>query len=225
AGADHTAADAIATLLGKWRRFWGHSPIQILSRKEQIGLLAELWFLSRWLIPKVGLVDAVKGWRGPFGSRHDFERKHESIEVKATMCVEGLVHRVNGIDQLAPPENGALYLFSLKLREDANATHSLPQIICNCRDLCKDSSDALSHLENALAMLCYLDVHEPEYAKFKCRIVSEILFSVRDDFPRLTTSDIKSGIPSGVENIGYDIDLKVARHLQVADSPDVYFHI
>jgi hypothetical protein len=42
-----------ARVLAKWRRFWGQSPWQILSREEQLGLFAELWFLSVWLVPRL----------------------------------------------------------------------------------------------------------------------------------------------------------------------------
>jgi len=57
-----------ARVLAKWRRFWGQLPRQMLSREEQLGLFAELWFLSVWLIPRVGIIKALAGWRGPFGA-------------------------------------------------------------------------------------------------------------------------------------------------------------
>ena len=68
-----TAPEVVARVLAKWRRFWGQFPQQMLSREEQIGLFAELWFLSVWLTQRIGVSEAVTRWRGPFGARHDFE--------------------------------------------------------------------------------------------------------------------------------------------------------
>lgn len=214
--------ESIARLLGKWRRFWGHQPIQLLTREEQLGLFAELWFLTKWLAPKVGTTDAFMRWRGPFGARHDFESSSESVEVKATSSVDGLKHRISGIDQLAPPENGALFLFSLKIREEASAATSLASLVGEARKLCADANDALSHLENALAALGYMDVHELAYTRAKFRLVSERLFSVSGNFPRLTQNELLAGIPAGVDNIAYDIDLQTAMHLQIAENPLEY---
>ena len=76
-------AEIVARVLAKWRRFWGQLPRQMLSREAQLGLFAELWFLSRWLLPRVGAAEAVARWRGPFGARHDFEWPGGSVEVKA----------------------------------------------------------------------------------------------------------------------------------------------
>lgn len=222
ASSDGTPNEAILRLLAKWRRFWGHQPLQLLSRDEQLGLFAELWFLYFWLIPKVGADAALSRWRGPFGARHDFESAVESVEVKATAAAAGLAHRINGIDQLTPPENGTLFLFSLKVREEAGANNTFPDLVRLTRGACKNNIEALSHFENALAASQYLDAHEGEYSKTKFRIVSEKLFAVRDDFPRLTLSAFPSGIPLGVDNIAYDIDLQVALHLQIADNPETF---
>jgi len=225
AGTDTDTTYSIATLLGKWRRFWGQVPLQILSAEEQTGLFAELWFLTQWFVPKIGLKQALDRWRGPFGSRHDFESAAESIEVKATTHVTGTVHRIHGIDQLAPPENGMLYFFSVKLREEAGGSKSLASVVYDARELCRDDGDAMSKLENALASAGYSDGHAAEYSKKKFRLVAGRLFIVRDDFPRLTKNHFTGGIPAGVDRIEYDIDLQSASHLEIADSPEKYFQL
>jgi len=40
-----------------------HSPWQMLSREEQLEWFAELWLLSVWLIPRLGIARAPAGWR------------------------------------------------------------------------------------------------------------------------------------------------------------------
>ena len=46
-------ADVVHKVIAKWRRFWGQLPRHLLSREQQLGLFAELWFLCMWLGKKV----------------------------------------------------------------------------------------------------------------------------------------------------------------------------
>lgn len=224
--ARETTAECVTRVLAKWRRFWGQLPRHILSREEQIGLFAELWFLSLWLIPKVGTTEAVTRWRGPFGSRHDFEWRGRSVEVKATASTRGLIHRVNGIDQLSAPENGDLLLFSVRVREEAGATNSLPSIILTCRSLMQDDPESIGLMERALDHVGYSPVHDEEYSKLHLRVIEEALFAVRDDFPRITAAQFLAGVPRGVEKIEYEVNLESCNHLCIARSaaglPDIF---
>lgn len=205
-----------ARVLAKWRRFWGQSPWQMLSREEQLGLFAELWFLSVWLIPRVGISKTLAGWRGPLGARHDFEWPGKSVEVKATTSTRGRVHRINGLDQLAPPEEGKLLFFSLHLREEGGASNTLPGLVASCRAQLKADAEALSGFESALVQVGYSPAHEEEYAKLKLRVVDEELFRVEENFPRLTLTSFADGVPHGVERVEYEINLAGFEHLRVA---------
>lgn len=211
-----TPARLVELVLAKWRRFWGELPRQMLSREEQLGLFAELWFLSTWLITRIGVSDAVIPWRGPFGARHDFEWVGRSIEVKATTSVRGRIHRINGLDQLAPPQNGVLMLFSLRLREEAGASNTLPSLVDVCRSQMELEPDTLDRFEAALAQANYSPTYEDEYAKLKLRVIDEGLFRVEQDFPRITAASFESGLPSGVERVEYEVNLNGYNHLLIA---------
>ena len=89
AGGGSSPAESVERVLAKWRRFWGRLPQQLLSHEAQLGLFAELWFLAYWLIPAVGISNAVRMWRGPHGARHDFERTGLSVECKGTASTGG----------------------------------------------------------------------------------------------------------------------------------------
>lgn len=212
------ASESVTRVLAKWRRFWGKLPQDMLSRDEQLGLFAELWFLIVWLWPRVGAAHAVTRWRGPFGARHDFEWHAYSVEVKATASTRGPIHRIHGIDQLVLPEHGNLLLFSLRVREEAGATNSLSAVVTMCRDQLSNEDEALSRFESALMQAGYSVAHEEEYGNVRFRIVEEGLYAVRDDFPRLTPSQILSGVPPGIEHVDYEINLGGFQHLRVAQS-------
>lgn len=209
-------ADIVHTLLVKWRRFWGQLPRQILSREEQLGLFAELWFLITWLVPKIGVAESIRRWRGPFGARHDFEWRGRSIEVKATTSTRGRVHRIHGVDQLEPPEDGDLLFYSLRLREEAGASNTLPALVAKCRNQAQHDSDTQADIDAALAQARYSPAHEDEYEKLRLHILEEGLFLVTSQFPRLTRDRFSNGIPRGIERIEYEINLSGFSDLCIA---------
>lgn len=203
-------AEIIAEVLAKWRRFWSQQPRDVLSREQQLGLFAEIWFLTVWLIPRVGTREAVSRWRGPLDSRHDFEWSGRSVEVKATTSTRGRIHHINGLDQLQPPENGDLLFFSLRLREEGGASNTLPSIVAACRGLLERDAEATDSFEHLLARAGYSPVHEREYQERALRIVEEGLFRVEGGFPRITSANFSAGIPTGVERVEYEVNLAVA---------------
>jgi hypothetical protein len=212
------SADVVRKVLAKWRRFWGQLPQPLMSREEQLGLFAELWFISIWLIPKFG-PDAIRVWRGPWGSRHDFEWADKSVEVKATTNTRGRIHRIHGLNQLEQPENGLLYLFSVRMHEENGAEHSLPKIIETCRNQLTNSEESLAHFENGLAQLGYSPLFENEYSKMKLRILDDVLFIVDSNFPKLTQASFSEGLSEGIESIDYDINLNTYNQSIYAHRP------
>ena len=214
-----TPAEIVSKVLARWRRFWGQLPTQILTYEEQIGLFSELWFLAYWLIPAVGPREALSWWRGPMGARHDFEQTGLSIEAKGTASIRGRVFSVGSINQLEPPESGQLLLFGMRVREEGGASNTLPALVNVCRELASAHGDAEGALETALISVGYVASHEDEYAKVRWRVVEDVLFDVRSDFPRLTPASFSGGLPAGVEEVEFSINLGGFDHLIVAQTP------
>jgi hypothetical protein len=216
---DKSPNEIVKNVLARWRRFWSGLPKNILSYEDIVGLFGELWFLSMWLIPNVGLSQAVQCWRGPFGARHDFEWPGKAVEVKTTSSTRGRIHHINGIEQLMPPESGELLVFSVRVREEGGATNTLATLIGIIRNLLDSEVEALNTFEMGLVRTGYSPVHDEEYAKVRLRIAEEGLFAVTDNFPRITSNIFVSGIPSGVETITYEINLNSFDHLRIASTP------
>lgn len=215
-----TASECVSRVISKWRRFWQDRPKNLLSTYEQLGLFAELWFLALWLVPKIGLKEAVGGWRGPLSSRHDFEWIGRSIEVKATSSATRETHTINGLDQLAPPESGTLMLFSLQTREERGATNSLASMVSLCRNLLESDAELANIFEAKLLEVGYSDFYREDYESLTLRVVAQKLYEVRDDFPRLTSRDFANGLPPGVTRLQYEIELSGFTHLCIAQSPN-----
>ena len=211
--------EVIVKVIGKWRNFWGKSLRDSLSYNEMIGLFAEIWFMYYWMLPRVGICEAVNRWRGPFLSRHDFEWTGKSVEVKATTNTQR-IHKINGIDQLAPPENGELYLFSMQLKEEQGASITLPKLIELCREKFNEDIDVLSKFENILVIAGFSPLYEEEYSKYKFRIIDEKLYLVNKDFPCIVKNSFINGVPLGVGMIEYMINLDGYDNLCIAKSPN-----
>jgi hypothetical protein len=216
---DSSAGDAVSSILAKWRRFWGRQPRNLLSRAEQLGLFAELWFLANWLGPAVGFLSAVNRWRGPLGARHDFEWPQRSVEVKVASTTRGVVHRVHGLEQLVPVPGGELFLFSLAVREEAGGTFDLPGAVAGAEAAAGNDAEGLSLLSTKLIQLGYSPAHEEEYKKLRLRVVEENLYQVHGDFPRLTTQHLTNGLPDGVVYVEYDINLSGFQRYRVPRLP------
>lgn len=211
--------EVVRQVLSKWRRFWGQTARQVLTREEQVGLFGELWFLLKWLSIKVGPDEATRRWRGPSGARHDFEWVGGSIEVKSTTATVGRVHHINGVEQLAPPETGILMLYSIVLREEAGAEYNLPSLIASCRDQLHASDEGLALFDDSIAKTGYSPAHEEEYAKLHLHVIKDGIFRVEGRFPRLTPQLFPSGVPDGVVEIDYTIDLAGFDDLCLFKSP------
>jgi len=218
-GSQVSAPQVVASVLAKWRRFWGLPARNILSRAQQLGLFGEVWFLDRWLSPCVGIGESAQRWRGPLGSRHDFEWAAGSIEVKVSESSRAPLHRISSVEQLLAPESGPLLLFSLCVRVEDGGDHTLSSCVASAIKAAGQDGSALDQLEAKLSEAGYRPEHESEYDKLRLRISSEGLYTVVGDFPRIVPATFTAGVPAGVERMEYDINLQTFSHLRVAEFP------
>jgi hypothetical protein len=211
-------SESVRSVLAKWRHFWGTVSANLLTKEEIVGLFSELWFISRWILP-FSSKSSLRGWRGPYGGRNDFEWEKVSVEVKGTTVMEGRKHWVNGLDQLSPPENGRLYLFSLKLREEDGAANTLLSVIKSCLDSISDDVDLQEFMERSLAVSGYSPAHDDVYDKIRFRVIDEALYEVKGRFPRIVPASFPYGQPDGVERLEYQINLEGYSDLIVSKIP------
>lgn len=212
--------DAVRATLARWRRFWGAAPTSGLTPEEIRGLFGELWFLAVWLLPRGH--GQLKHWLGPTGTRHDFGWHTLAVEAKATTSVRGHVHRINGLDQLDPPADGRLLLFSLRLREEATASNTLLSLIDTISTALGDDSEALDGFESRLSQTGYSPLDADRYAEVRFRVINERLYEVAEGFPRLSPESFVAGLPSGIERVEYEVNLDACPQLIVASSPSEF---
>lgn len=208
---------AVASSLAKWRRFWSAAPLEGLTPEEIRGLFGELWFLLVWLLPHGH--EQVHHWVGPQGARSDFQWQGLSIEAKATNSGRGHIHRINGIDQLDPPDHGRLLMYSLRLREEPASSNSLVTVAVAISNELSSRPDLLAFFEDQLAAAGYSTLQAERYQEIHFRIVDERMYRVEDDFPRLQPTTFAHGVPAGIERIEYEVNLETCAHLILATKP------
>lgn len=209
-------AEAVRTTLARWRRFWGAAPTGALTPQQIRGLFGELWFLAVWLLPQGN--NQVAHWLGPTGARHDFQWHQLAVEAKATTSIRGHIHRINGLDQLDPPAEGRLVVFSLRLREEVSASNSLVTLVRTITAELGNDSDALNDFETRLLQVGYSPAEADRYDELRFRVIDERMHEVSDAFPRLTAASFVDGMPAGVERVEYEVNLDSCPGTVIASS-------
>ena len=211
------AVTVVSEVLERWRRFWleAASP-GMLDAAAEIGLIGELWFLLHWL----GTAASVRHWTGPLGDRHDFVTASISVEVKAASIRGGEMptHPIAHLDQLADPVNGSLMLFSLGMARDADGYATLPGLVAEAEELCQDTPHLHAWRERIHAA-GWRPPHTEMYTR-RFRVVSQQLYRVDDQFPRLIrTSFNGQQPPAGVSEVRYSItpSIVAGTHLVASD--------
>jgi hypothetical protein len=208
---------AVVAALDRWQWFWGVEADR-LSEQDALGLFAELWFLHRW---EGGGGAAVDAWTASAGSRHDFQWTARSVEVKATgrRADGAVVHRIQHLDQLADPEQGTLFLFSVRVVRDELARNTLPDLVDRVTDGLRGDGPAKELFARKLGERGYSPafrrLHETPY-----RILGEHMYSVRPGFPRLTLDSFASGLPEGIGDVSYVLDMAACGEWLVATRPE-----
>lgn len=206
---------AVIRCMDRWRSFWAVDRSG-LSREQALGLFGELWFMLRWMSPLSA--SRLIRWQGPLGARHDFQWAVASIEAKTTALSGTAVHLINELDQLDAPEIGQLYIFSLHVADDALATNSLPVLVDRMNAALDHDVDGLNLFSERLAKAGYNPADADRYSR-PLRILSEELYLVDGSFPKLTLQSFYRGLPSGISNVTYCLDMAACASWRVATAP------
>lgn len=193
--------DAVVNALSRWRKFWAVDA-EGLSRRAEVGLIGEMWFMQRWMAPLTAAKFA--SWYGPDAARHDFQTRSLSIEVKTTASTTGaFVHHIESLDQLADPEAGQLYLFSMRISYDPIGSNTLHSLVENARVAAQElGEDVISQFDDRLSRLGYSPARLGRY-RDTFRVLGETLYRVDEAFPRLTRGSFSADLFAAIPDVSY----------------------
>jgi hypothetical protein len=210
-----SAMEIILHRLERWHEFLRANRGGILGEEKIKGLIGELLFLKKHLMPVFGPGPALNFWQGPEGAPQDFCVGQSAIEVKCKSGATRPYVRISSEFQLCSqlPE---LYLHVITLgkatSEQEGAIH-LPGIIADVRlQLTSVSYEQSERFSDLLFDIGYID--SDSYLSYSYFVTNESTFKVVPGFPRVCSD----ALPQGVANLTYDINLLACA--KFAGTPD-----
>jgi hypothetical protein len=185
--------------LESWRTLLREAREDQLSKKKITGLIGELLML-RDLADQTD--NPLQYWQGPEGHTHDLVAKDLDVEIKTSTRRNDRRIHIQSLNQLesSKPE---LYLHFVRL-SPAPEGITAPGLV----DELVDAGVSRSALYEKLGLLGYLPQDREEYEDLTFEVEERLTYPVDGpEFPRITHSDIRHGVPDAVKSINYDIDL------------------
>jgi len=204
---------ALLQRLTMWQQFLDRYGAEGLSPAAQRGLYGELRFLHDYLMPAVGVAQAVPAWTGPRKVQQDFQISGIAIEVKTSIAKQHQNVSVASEQQLDDTGLDALYLYHLSLREVHDGGETLPGIIDRIRNDLSNDPDVSRHFEDLLILAGYLDEHRGRYEGTGYADRTMQTFHVREGFPRIT----EQALVNGVGDVQYSVSLAACAPFIVDD--------
>ena len=190
---------AIVNRFFQWKKMFVSSKSAFLTESQIMGLIGEILYLGRVLLPKLGSYYALKSWSGQELTHKDFSYGDTWAEVK-TIRSGGQTVKIASLEQLESEHEGILAVYSLEKMSTAYNGITLNKLVIDTRALFT-SGEEKDRFAAAVALQGY------EYNNYYDEFVYEISgfkrYSVKEGFPRLTSAEVDSAI----KKVAYEISL------------------
>lgn len=198
---ESTMMNIMLKQLDKWQTLFDKFRLGGLSIIEQQGLYGELSFLQKFIQNNQNTFRVINSWVGVDKEVRDFQYNDWAVEVKTSSGNNHQKVHISSERQLDNTHIEHLYLYHLAVEASKGNGESLNDKINLLRDLLKNTPSALNIFNNKLIEAGYFDLHADAYNE-RCYVKKdENFYEVKDDFPRIKESDIKSGL----EDVKYSI--------------------
>lgn len=180
-----------------------------LSRNEVMGLWGELSSLDALLVSRPSNeYQIIQGWGGPNGEQRDIGFNGYRIEIKTQLSTRSIGLRISSLDQL--DDRGDQLKVILNRISPSDKGASLADLIANITQRLLPSRSALSEFELKIELAGY----DPdlEASKELFALDERINFTVSENFPRLTPSNI----PPGIKSAEYEISGTAITQFQIS---------
>ncbi|MFV9066127.1 PD-(D/E)XK motif protein [Serratia fonticola] len=196
----------VMSRIALWQRLLERNNNGLLSPSEVRGLVGELVFLMRSMVPLYGKRDAVDSWVGVYGAAQDFRLLDKAWEIKSIHPDSSYV-RISSAEQLhSNIRSIKLVTVSLsEIEEKSEKASSLNEFVTQARRLFLDLPDVATAFEQRLVEIGFFMRKEYDMPFF---VVNEVCsYGVEDGFPRLYSTQIHPGIQS----VNYEVTLEACK--------------
>ena len=202
---ESAALDVLIQKAWRWQALLSKHKAKKLSPESQKGLIGELYFLNEFLFPIFEEKSSIDSWYGPKGSSKDFEFSSFQVEIKSKRSGAKPTIRISSSDQLELIKDTNLFLsiFGIDLNNESDESKSLTEW-CKETEQRIYNSEYIECLENFYQTLYETGYNdEQDYSEEKWDIKEIKFFEIKNDFPRIDSSNISPSIL----NVNYSIDM------------------
>lgn len=206
-----TVVHALSTRLKRWQQLLGRRKTDLLSTSEQLGLFGELLFLRDHFLGRLDNSTAVSAWQGPSGSEQDFGWSSYLFEVKTQLSSSDRRITINSLEQLDDISGDIWLIHQTVAAEESSGSDriSLKRLVNDIRGSLTHDVFSSDYFNTSLLEYGYED--NDAYDEVFYQLVQRNVFSVKDDFPRLT----RSSIPKAITSARYILDATALQEMEV----------
>lgn len=166
----------------EWQKLFEQSYLKKLNQKEIIGLIGELFFLDKYIIPRYGELKGINSWCGPLGTNKDFIIDNLWFEVKTKSVNNNTIH-ISNESQLKSKDKGYLCIVEFEYSSPVNILAfnliSLYHKILNSID----SKNLKIKFQKKLSLLNFS--LNKEYEEINLEFTNTIFYIVDKNFPKI----------------------------------------
>lgn len=174
----------------QWKKLFNASKKTLLTEPEIMGLIGEIYFLSKELFVKYGQKNALIGWSGQELTHKDFSYENDWYEIK-TKNLSSQTVKISSIEQLSSSLEGRLVVISLEKMSPAFDGLSLNKMVRQVLDTI-ESDEEKDVFINKVAVQGYS--YNDEYDNYVYAYCDTKKFIVNDSFPKLTRDNLRKEI-------------------------------
>lgn len=195
---DNTAYKMLYSRFMSWKKLFKPNNGN-LTEYEIMGLIGELLFLKKYMLPKYGIEISLDSWMGPEKTHKDFSTDDVWYEIKALNVGKESV-RISSLEQLDSDKNGYLVIYALERMSPSFDGIKLNDLVDNIL------GEINHHIQRELFM-SKLELYgfdfSSEYNNYVYTLIDESSYLVNVEFPKL----MRKAIPSCINKIQYEIIL------------------
>lgn len=205
--------EVLINRLEKWRKLFEKIRQGGLTDAAQQGLYGELFFLRKFLRRSTSPESCIESWKGPERELQDFQYSDWAVEVKTTCSKNHQKIHISSERQLDTSLVSNIFLVHYSLETRQKFGETINDIVDELRNSLSESPASLSLFDFKLAESGYFDIHRHLYGEKGFSIREEKIYKIGEGFPRITESQV----PSGVGDVRYSIIVADSGKWQVGE--------